>query len=253
MANLETENLSIEYNGVQVVNSVSMKFERQAITAILGPSGCGKSSLLTSLNRLNEVVPGMSIKGSIFCDGIDIQHIRPVGLIRRKIGLILQKPNPFPISIYKNLEVPLRDQGMRDKKKREKKIMAALHDVGLLDEVKDRINDSALYLSGGQMQRLCIARSLVLQPQILLLDEPCSSLDPYSTQVIETLLKKLKKRITIIIVTHNIGQAKRLADHVALFWHQADSGSLLEFGEKDRLFNEPQKELTRRYLQGALG
>lgn len=246
--------LSVRYGRKVAVSSVSLDLPKGGVTAIIGPSGCGKSSFLSCLNRLSLAVDGCSVSGRILMGGQDIlaRRIDEIAL-RRRIGFIFQRPNPFPLSIRRNLELPLREHGMRSRPALEEAIETALLSVGLWDEVKDRLESPAQLLSGGQQQRLCIARALVLQPEALLMDEPCSALDPIATGVIEDLVESLKRRLTIVIVTHNLRQAKRLGDHVALFWTQDGSGQLLEAGEADQMFHAPVEETTRLYISGGIG
>jgi len=219
---------------------------------MVGPSGCGKTSFLYCLNRLTDLIPGCRISGKINIDTVDIlgSHIDVLEL-RRRIGMVFQRPNPFPVSIWKNLEFPLREHGVRDKGEIRTRIEGVLKGVGLWDEVKGRLHTSALALSGGQQQRLCIARALVLKPEVLLMDEPCSALDPISSGIVEDLIAGLKGKYTVLIVTHNLAQARRIADDVAVFWLQEGSGRLIEYGPKDQIFASPREELTAAYLNGT--
>jgi phosphate transport system ATP-binding protein len=218
----------------------------------VGPSGCGKTSFLTCLNRLVDLVHGASLAGSIRIAGADIAAMDVVAL-RRRVGMIFQKPNPFPFSIRRNLELPLREHGMRDPGMLDETIERALRDVGLWDEVKDRISSPALELSGGQQQRLTIARALALKPEVLLLDEPCSSLDPISSGVVEDLIHGLRERYTLVVVTHNLAQARRIADSVAVFWVHDGAGRLIEHGPVRQVFEHPQHPWTAAYVSGARG
>jgi phosphate transport system ATP-binding protein len=221
---------------------------------LIGPSGCGKTSFLSSLNRLTDMLPSVRVEGSVRFDGKEILDARLDTLqLRRRIGMIFQKPNPFPLSIRRNLELPLREHGMRKHGERAARTEQALRDVGLWDEVKDRLDSSAMALSGGQQQRLCIARALVLEPEILLMDEPCSALDPISSAVVEELITRLRGRYTIVIVTHNLAQARRVANYAGFFWMTERVGKLIEFGRCQRLFDAPAHALTRAYVDGIRG
>jgi phosphate transport system ATP-binding protein len=251
---LEVKNLAVKYGHVTALNDVSLDIYRGCITALIGPSGCGKTSFLSVLNRLTDLIPGVTVGGdalfngeSIFARNIDAR------LLRTQIGMIFQKPNPFPLSIRRNLELPLKEHGVRDGRALAQRTRSTLEDVGLWAEVKDRLDTPALQLSGGQQQRLCIARALVLQPSVLLMDEPCSALDPISSAVVEDLILRLSGRYTVVIVTHNLAQAKRIANYAAFFWMQERVGKLIEFGQSRQLFEAPQDELTAAYVQGARG
>lgn len=246
--------VTVRYGRKVAVSSVSMDLLKGGVTAIIGPSGCGKSSFLSCLNRLALAIDGCSVSGRITLGGQNIlaPRIDEIAL-RKRIGFIFQRPNPFPLSIRRNLELPLREHGMRGRAALDEAVETALQSVGLWNEVKDRLDSPAQLLSGGQQQRLCIARALVLQPEALLMDEPCSALDPIATGVIEDLVESLKRRLTIVIVTHNLRQAKRLGDHVALFWSHDGCGQLLETGEADQIFHAPAQDLTRLYISGGIG
>lgn len=251
---LVIRDLSVSYGDRVVLDTVSLDIYRGCITALIGPSGCGKTSFLSALNRLTDMTPSASVKGKILFEGEDIlkSHINVMHL-RRSIGMIFQKPNPFPLSIRRNLELPLREHGIKKRSIINEKIELALQDVGLWEEIKDRLNGPALALSGGQQQRLCIARALVLQPTILLMDEPCSALDPLSSGVVEDLIVRLRGRYTVAIVTHNLAQARRVANYAAFFWMKERVGKLIEFGQCQRLFETPEHELTAAYISGARG
>lgn len=224
------------------------------ITALVGPSGCGKTSFLNGLNRLTDMIPGCTVRGSVRMGGLDIfSPETDVIALRRRIGMIFQKPNPFPLSIQGNLELPLREKGGMDRTARTRAIEKALRDVGLWGEVRDRLNGPAFSLSGGQQQRLCIARALVLEPEVLLMDEPCSALDPLSSGVVEDLIKSFRRRYTVLIVTHNLAQARRIADHTALLWAQNGPGRLVEFGTTLQIFESPREDLTAAYVNGLRG
>ncbi len=251
---LRIRDLSVAYGDRAVLDAVSLDIYKGCITALIGPSGCGKTSFLSTLNRLTDLIPSARVEGSVFFDDEDILG-EPVDVLslRRRIGMIFQKPNPFPLSIRRNLELALREQGLRGRRRLQEKIERALRDVGLWQEVKDRLDCSALGLSGGQQQRLCIARALVLEPEILLMDEPCSALDPIASGVVEDLIRRLRGRYTVVIVTHNLAQARRIANYAAFFWTKDHVGKLIEFGRCQRLFETPADELTAAYISGAKG
>lgn len=251
---LSIRNLSVAYGATKVLDGVSLDIYKGCITALIGPSGCGKSSFLLSLNRLIDLMPGAQVGGSVRLDTLDVLAADTDLLaLRRRVGLIFQKPSPFPFSIRRNLELPLRERGIRGGDLLDHKIEAALRDVGLWEEVQSRLDSPALALSGGQQQRLCIARALVLEPEVLLLDEPCSALDPISSAVVEDLIRRLSGRYTIVIVTHNLAQARRIANYAAFFWMKEQVGQLIEFGRCHRLFDEPEHEITSAYVSGARG
>lgn len=251
---IETRNLSIQYSGKLALRDVTIAIPRGQITAIIGPSGCGKSSFLQSINRISDLIAGCQISGDVLLDGQSVfgSQIDLIAL-RRRVGMIFQKPNPFPLSIRRNLELPLKEQGIRHRNERDEIIRQTLQDVGLWNEVQNRLDSSALALSGGQQQRLCIARALALKPEVLLFDEPCSALDPLSSRTVEELIKSLRTRATIVVVTHNLPQAKRIADQVAMFWHANDSGHLVEYGPAAEIFARPKFPVTAAYLQGLEG
>ena len=247
-------NLSVTYSQDTVLEGVSLDIYRGCITALIGPSGCGKTSLLSSLNRLTDMIPGAAVRGSIRLGGADVlDPTLDVMALRRRVGMIFQRPNPFPLSIRRNLELPLREHGVRDRAQLQQRISQALQDVGLWEEVYDRLDSPALALSGGQQQRLCIARALVLQPEVLLMDEPCSALDPIASGVVEDLIRRLRGRYTIVIVTHNLAQARRIANYAAFFWMKERVGQLIEFGRCQALFESPRDALTAAYVSGARG
>jgi phosphate transport system ATP-binding protein len=250
---IQTENLTLQYGQKTAFSNVTLSINEGEILALVGPSGCGKTSFLSCLNRMTDLIPHCRLKGRIRIGALEVldPKINTIAL-RRRVGMIFQKPNPFPLSIWKNLELPLQEHGTRN---REIKVIieTTLRDVGLWEEVKDRLHTSALALSGGQQQRLCIARALSLQPQVLLLDEPCSALDPISSGVVEDLMVSLRKRYTLLVVTHNLAQAKRIADKAALFWVQDKVGQLIETGAVEQIFNSPQHPLTAAYITGARG
>lgn len=252
---VEIDQLSLYYGGGKpAFQDVTLSINQGCITALVGPSGCGKTSFLTCLNRLTDLVTGCRVSGRITIDTADVlAPSTDVIRLRRRIGMIFQKPNPFPLTIRRNLEFPLREHGLRDRTQIAQTIEATLRDVGLWDEVKDRLESPALALSGGQQQRLCIARALVLSPEMLLMDEPCSALDPLSSGVVEDLIISLRGRYTILIVTHNLAQARRIADYAAFFWVQHGAGRLIETGSGKQIFEEPRNPLTAAYVSGIRG
>ena len=244
----------MDYHGVRALANVTLPFHHGCLAAIVGPSGCGKSTLLSCLNRLTDMIPGCTVHGRITLGGLDLLD-RRVDLVslRRKVGMIFQRPNPFPLSIQENLALPLSEHGTRRRAAQDEAIERALRQVGLWDEVAHRLSAPALGLSGGQQQRLCLARALVLEPDVLLLDEPCSALDPMASGVIEDLIASLRGRYTIVMVTHNIAQARRVADDVAVFWLEGGAGALVEHGTAAQVFDAPAHEITAAYLAGARG
>lgn len=249
---VEIQDLSICYGRQKVVDSVSLTIERNSVTAMIGPSGCGKSSILQSMNRLSHLIPGCVVTGNVHYTRLDNALLarHPI-LLRRHVGMLFQRPNPFPFSIWKNIEFGLRQHGVRSRTEIADRIESSLREVGLWPEIEDRLTMSALSLSGGQQQRLCLARALALEPTVLLMDEPCSALDPMSTQRIEALIRQLARTRTIVLVTHSLGQARRVSDKVALFWKTRDAGELIEYGKADDIFERPRHELTRTYLEYA--
>lgn len=251
---IQVSDLSISYGSKIILNEVSLEINRGCITALIGPSGCGKTSFLSSLNRMTDLIPDCKVDGQIKFNGLNLRAptLNVLGL-RREVGMIFQRPNPFPMSIRKNIEIPLREHGFRDKSYIAEKIQKVLIDVGLWHEVHDRLDASALTLSGGQQQRLCIARALALEPSILLMDEPCSALDPISSMKIEELILELRGKLTVVIVTHNLAQAKRIANYAAFFWMTERTGKLIEFGRCHTLFESPANDLTAAYIAGTRG
>src|SRR6476469_210941 len=247
---MRTEELSIAYGSKLAVNEVSLNVRQDEVLALIGPSGCGKTTLLRSLNRLVELTPAATRGGRILLDGEDVDGY-DVTWLRRRVGMLFQQPNPFPMSIFDNVAYGLRERGSKKPSKRELEpaVLQALHRAGLFEEVKDNLDHPALALSGGQQQRLCIARSLAIQPEVLLLDAPFSVRDPISTQVIEETIVSLRTDIAIVIVTHNLQQAQRVADHVAFMY----LGDLIEYGEAERVFGAPVAERTREYVSGGFG
>ena len=251
---ISTNNVSVKYGSHQALEDVSLSITQGSITALVGPSGSGKTSFLTCLNRLTDLVPNCQVSGTIRFGNVDILSPHTAVLpLRRRIGMIFQKPNPFPFSIRRNLAFPLKEHGIRDTATIETFMQQTLMRVGLWEEVRDRLDSPALALSGGQQQRLCIARALALSPEVLLMDEPCSALDPLSSGVVEDLITSLRNRYTIIMVTHNLAQARRIADQVALFWIQDQTGTLIETQPTRDFFTHPQHILTKEYINGIRG
>jgi phosphate transport system ATP-binding protein len=251
---LQTEGLCLRYGDKPALEDVTLAVARGQITALIGPSGCGKTSFLQCLNRLTDLIPACKVTGRVRVGELDVFDPRTDLLaLRKRVGMIFQKPNPFPFSVRRNLEFPLREHGVRDRGQLAEKMESALRDVGLWDEVKDRLDKSAQSLSGGQQQRLCLARALALGPEVLLLDEPCSALDPISSGVVEDLMLGLRERYTLLVVTHNLAQARRIADHVALFWTREGAGRLIEHGPVRRVFENPLEQVTRDYVTGMRG
>lgn len=253
-AHIRVNELAIYYGKKLAVNGISLSLHRGKITALIGPSGCGKTSFLTTLNQLSKLNNQVTVTGEIHFDGENLtQNNVDLLSLRRRVGMIFQKPNPFPLSIFKNLDIPLKEHGFKNRAERIGKIESALKAVGLWDEVKDRLKTSALSLSGGQQQRLCIARALVLEPEVLLMDEPCSALDPISSGIVEELISSLQDKYTVVIVTHNLAQAKRISDYTAFFWTQNGAGKLIEFNNTRQLFSAPKDERTAAYISGIKG
>lgn len=244
------EGLHTHYGDKPVLKGVSVQIPRQAITAIIGPSGCGKSTFLRCLNRMNDLLSDFRLEGTVHYEGIDLYHPSvDVIDVRRRVGMVFQKPNPFPKSIYENVAYGLRIQGIRDQRIVGRTVQDSLEKAALWDEVKDNLKESALSLSGGQQQRLCIARTIAISPQVILFDEPCSALDPIASRKIEELMVALKNDYSIVVVTHNLQQAKRIADYVALL----HLGELVEFGPTKQMFEDPAHHVTSDYIQGVFG
>lgn len=242
--------LDFFYGGKQALHDVSLDFPACRVTALIGPSGCGKSTFLRCLNRMNDLIPGIKARGEILLNGENINDPQAdVVSLRRRVGMVFQKPNPFPKSIFENVAYGLRVQGLSNLSELSGKVEEALHRAAILEEVKDRLRDSALSLSGGQQQRLCIARALAVDPDILLLDEPASALDPIATQKIEESLRELRERLTIVIVTHNMQQAARVSDRTAFFY----MGKLVEEGDTEDMFTRPNLKQTEDYITGRFG
>ena len=243
------ENMNLHYGKFQALKDINMRIPEKEITAFIGPSGCGKSTLLKSLNRMNDLVEGCVITGNIELDGINIYGDMDVNLLRKRVGMVFQKPNPFPMNIYDNIAYGPRTHGIRSKAKLDEIVEKSLRDAAIWEEVKDRLKKSALGMSGGQQQRLCIARALAVQPEVLLMDEPTSALDPISTSKIEELALELKKNYTIVMVTHNMQQATRISDKTAFFL----LGEVVEFDDTDTLFSMPHDKRTEDYITGRFG
>ncbi|HEY7949258.1 MAG TPA: phosphate ABC transporter ATP-binding protein [Solirubrobacterales bacterium] len=247
---MEVDQLSVSYAAREAVKSVSLPIRQGEVLAMIGPSGCGKTTLLRSLNRLTELTRTARVSGRILLDDVDIGLIEPT-LLRRRVTMVFQQPNPFPMSVFDNIAYVLREQGSRRQRRKtlEPQVHSALDRAGLFEEVKDNLDHPALRLSGGQQQRLCIARALAAEPEVLLLDEPCSALDPQSTQVIEDLIVNLRDDVAVVIVTHNLQQAYRIADHVAFMY----LGDLVEYGAATTVFGSPREKRTQEYVSGAFG
>ena len=247
---LKVDNLNLYYGKKQALYGVNMEMPKKKVTAFIGPSGCGKSTLLRCINRMNDLVDGVTIDGKILLHGENIfDKSVNVAALRRRVGMVFQKPNPFPKSIFENVTYGLRIQGINDKRVLEETVETSLRGAALWDEVKDRLQDNALGLSGGQQQRLVIARAIAIAPEVLLLDEPASALDPISTLKIEELINELKEKFTIVIVTHNMQQAARVSDYTAFMY----MGELIEIGATSQLFTKPVKKQTEDYITGRYG
>ena len=249
MNKFEIKNANLFYGDFQALKNISLSIPEHQITAFIGPSGCGKSTLLKSLNRMNDLVPECKITGDFLLDGEDIYASKDVNTLRKRVGMVFQKPNPFPMSIYDNVAYGPRTHGIRNKKKLDEIVEQALKDAAIWDEVKDRLKKSALGLSGGQQQRLCIARALAVKPEVLLMDEPTSALDPISTLKIEDWAMDMKEKYTIIIVTHNMQQATRIADRTAFFL----LGEVVEYDATENMFSMPKDKRTQDYITGRFG
>ena len=245
---ITVKGLNLWYGQTQALKNISINIPEKSITALIGPSGCGKSTFLKTLNRMNDLIPGVKITGDVRFHGEDIFAAEVNGL-RRQVGMVFQKPNPFPMSIYHNIAYGPRTHGVRNKARLDEIVEKALTDAAIWDEVKDRLKKNALGLSGGQQQRLCIARALAVEPEVLLMDEPTSALDPISTSRIEDLAMELKKDYTIVIVTHNMQQALRISDQTAFFL----LGDLVEYGSTESLFSQPVDKRTENYITGRFG
>ncbi|MEA4969721.1 MAG: phosphate ABC transporter ATP-binding protein PstB [Candidatus Pelethousia sp.] len=249
MDKITIQDLNLYYGSFQALKSVDMAIAQGEVTALIGPSGCGKSTLLKTLNRMNDLVEGCRITGSVALDGADIYNGMDINLLRKRVGMVFQKPNPFPMSVYDNIAFGPRTHGVRSKIRLDEIVENSLKAAAIWEETKDRLKKSALSLSGGQQQRLCIARALAVEPEVLLMDEPTSALDPISTSKIEDLVAELKMKYTIAIVTHNMQQAARIADKTAFFL----LGELIEYGDTDRMFSMPGDKRTEDYITGRFG
>lgn len=247
---LDIKKLDLWYGENHALKNVNMEIKRNAITAFIGPSGCGKSTFLKTLNRMNDLVPGVRIEGQVILDGVDIHDPKvDTSMLRKKIGMVFQQPNPFPMSIYDNVAYGPRIHGIKNKAKLDQIVEESLKGAAIFDEVKDRLKKSALGLSGGQQQRLCIARALAVSPEVLLMDEPTSALDPISTLKVEELMEELKKKYTVVVVTHNMQQAARVSDDTAFFL----VGEVIEKDSTDNIFSQPKDKRTEDYITGRFG
>ena len=250
MNKFEVSNMDLYYGSFHALKNININIPEREITAFIGPSGCGKSTFLKSLNRMNDLVEGCRISGDIKLDGVDIYKDKmDVNVLRKRVGMVFQKPNPFPMSIYDNIAYGPRTHGVRSKARLDEIVEKSLRDAAIWDEVKDRLNKSALGMSGGQQQRLCIARALAVEPEVLLMDEPASALDPIATQKIEESIRELRESLSIIIVTHNMQQAARVSDYTAFFY----MGRLIEHNATDVMFTRPAKKQTEDYITGRFG
>lgn len=249
MKKIQVKELDLFYGDVQALKKINLDVEENSVLALIGPSGCGKSTFIRTLNRMNDLIEGVKISGTVLLDGQDIYKEVDVIELRKRVGMVFQKPNPFPMTIYDNVAYGPRIHGIKDKKKLNDIVEKSLVAAALWDEVKDRLHKSALSLSGGQQQRLCIARTLAVEPEVILMDEPTSALDPISTMKIEELIDELKNKYTIIIVTHNMQQAGRVSDYTAFFLN----GDLIESGPTDQVFYNPKDKRTEDYITGRFG
>lgn len=250
MSKISVKDLDLYYGDFKALKNINIEIEPNEITAFIGPSGCGKSTLLRCLNRMNDLVEGCRIEGSVLLDGTNIYGKNvDVNLLRKKVGMVFQKPNPFPMSIYDNIAYGPRTHGIKNKAQLDEIVETSLKNAAIWDECKDRLKSSALGMSGGQQQRLCIARALACQPEVILMDEPTSALDPISTSKIEELVLELKKKYTVVIVTHNMQQAVRISDKTAFFL----LGDLVEYGQTDQIFSVPKDKRTENYITGRFG
>ena len=249
MSKIEIANLNLHYGSFHALKEVNLNIHEREITAFIGPSGCGKSTLLKCLNRMNDLVEGCRIDGEVLLDGVDVYKDIEPSLLRKRVGMVFQKPNPFPMSIYDNVAFGPRTHGVRSKARLDDIIERSLRNAAIWDELKDRLKKDALGLSGGQQQRLCIARALAVEPEVLLMDEPTSALDPISTSKIEDLALQLKQDYTIVMVTHNMQQAARISDRTAFFL----LGEVIEYGETQKIFSMPQDKRTEDYITGRFG
>jgi phosphate transport system ATP-binding protein len=248
-AKIKTTNLNLYYGNVQALKNISINIEEKKVTALIGPSGCGKSTFLKSLNRMNDLIPSVAINGDVFLDGRNVYKECDAVELRKRVGMVFQKPNPFPMSIYDNIAYGPRIHGIKSKSKLNEIVEKSLRNAALWDEVKDRLKHDALGLSGGQQQRLCIARVLAVEPEVVLMDEPTSALDPISTLKIEDLAVELKEKYTIVIVTHNMQQAGRISDKTAFFL----LGEIIEYDFTEKIFSNPSDKRTEDYITGRFG
>jgi phosphate transport system ATP-binding protein len=249
-AKIETRNLNFYYGPVQALKNINISCAEHRVTAIIGPSGCGKSTFIRTLNRMNDVIPRTRLEGRIFFDGEDVASPKvDVVELRRRVGMVFQKPNPFPKSIFDNVAYGLRINGLKNRSRLEEVVEKSLREAALWDEVRDRLRENAFSLSGGQQQRLCIARSLAVEPEVILFDEPCSAIDPIATAKIEDLIQRLKEIYTVVIVTHNMQQAARVSDFTAFMM----LGELIEFDRTEKVFTNPASKLTEDYITGRFG
>ena len=249
MAIIESKNLNLYYAANHALKNINMEIEKNKVTALIGPSGCGKSTFLRTLNRMNDLIDIVRIEGQIFFEGKDIYKDYDEIQLRKRVGMVFQRPNPFAMPIYDNIAFGLRFHGITNKKKLDEIVERSLRGAALWDEVKDRLNKSALGMSGGQQQRLCIARTLAIEPEVILMDEPTSALDPISTNKVEELIAEIKEKYTVVIVTHNMQQAGRIADKTAFFL----SGELVEYGKTEDIFYKPKDKRTEDYITGRFG
>ncbi len=249
MDKFEIKKLNLYYDSFQALKNINISIQKNEITAFIGPSGCGKSTLLKTLNRMNDLIEGCKIQGEVLLDGTNIYGNIDINLLRKRVGMVFQKPNPFPMSVYDNIAYGPRTHGIKSKAKLDELVERSLTDAAIFNEVKDRLKKSALDLSGGQQQRLCIARALAVEPEVLLMDEPTSALDPISTSKIEDLILELKNRYTIVIVTHNMQQATRISDRTAFFL----LGEIIEMSDTESLFSNPKDIRTENYITGRFG
>ncbi|WP_432463576.1 phosphate ABC transporter ATP-binding protein PstB [Agarivorans sp. QJM3NY_33] len=249
MNKFDVQQLDLHYGDTHALKAIDLEIPEKQVTALIGPSGCGKSTLLRTLNRMNDLIENVRITGRVYLEGKDIYQERNVAALRMKVGMVFQKANPFPMSIYENVAYGLRAQGIRNKQTLDEVVENALRSAALWDEVSDRLQSHAFGLSGGQQQRLCIARTIAIQPDVILMDEPTSALDPIATHKIEELMEALRKKFTIVIVTHSMAQAKRISDKTAFFW----MGELVEHGDTEQIFSAPKDQRTQGYVNGDFG
>jgi phosphate transport system ATP-binding protein len=249
-AKIETRNLNLWFGKKHILKDINLKITRNTVTSIMGPSGCGKSTLIRTFDRMNDIIENCKIEGEVYLDGINIYDDKiDVVEIRRRVGMVFQKPNPFPKTVYENVAFGPKIHDTQDKIKLDDIVKSSLQQAALWDEVKDNLNDSAMNLSGGQQQRLCIARTLAVNPEVILMDEPCSALDPIATAKIEALMRTLAKDYTVIVVTHNMQQAARVSHYTAFMY----LGGLIEYGDTNKMFQNPDNPLTEKYITGKFG